>query len=115
MDALHPRDLSAMIKRALEGVLDMSDIEVQKHIESGNLRPGADIQNLFLSFCFRHTADNMAEKELACLVAGIRLDWPAGRSNIGCVGGHQSDFECSRAGRSRESLLLLAGILKIGC
>jgi len=53
LDALHPRDLTAMIKRALKGAFDMSEIEVQKHIESGNLRPGADIQNLFLSFCFR--------------------------------------------------------------
>ena len=29
----------------------------------------------------------MTEKELACLVAEIRLDWPAGRSNIGRVDG----------------------------
>ena len=33
-------------------------------------------------------------------------DRPAGRSNIGRVGEIQSDFECSKAGRRRESLSL---------
>jgi len=49
----------------------------------------------------------MAEKELACLVTGIRLDWPAGRSNIESIGETQSVFACSRAGRRRDSLSLL--------
>jgi len=35
--------------------------------------------------------------------------------NIGCIGGNQSDFECSRVGRRRKSLSLLGGIVKIGC
>jgi len=33
LDALHPRDLTNLIQQALEGVLDMSDIEDQKDIE----------------------------------------------------------------------------------
>jgi len=33
LDALHPRDLTALIQHALEDVLDMSDIDDQKEIE----------------------------------------------------------------------------------
>lgn len=33
LDALHPKDLTALIKQALEAVLDMSDISEQKEIE----------------------------------------------------------------------------------
>ena len=36
----------------------------------------------------RHTADIMAEKKLACLVAEFRPHWPAGRFNCGRVGGN---------------------------
>jgi len=33
LDALHPRDLTALIQQALEAVLDMSDIDRQKNVE----------------------------------------------------------------------------------
>jgi len=33
LDALHPRDLTNLIQQALEGVLDMTDIQSQKDIE----------------------------------------------------------------------------------
>jgi hypothetical protein len=63
----------------------------------------------------RHTAAIEAEKELACLVAGIRLEWSVGSANIRRVGRNQSDYGCPRAGLRRESLSFLGGIRKIGC
>ena len=48
-------------------------------------------------------------------MAEIWQDCPVGRSNIGRVGGNQSDYGRPRTGLRRESLSFLGGIRKIGC
>ena len=66
-------------------------------------------------FCFRHTPDIVAEKELACLVAKFdRIDRREGAILRVSEGISQISIAI-RAGRLRESLSFLGGIRKIGC